>query len=129
MRHLNSNGPVKTATALLISLTCLGLAACGSSSSGSSPSASTATTAGTTAAPPGGTSSGATTDASAAAERVHARGAVALIARCMRSHGVDVPEPDAAGNVDLKGIDTNSHQFQALDAKCVKVVLGEHPFK
>lgn len=47
--------------------------------------------------------------------------ALAKFATCMRQNGVNVPAPNTSGSgpvFDTKGIDTNSTQFKAAEAKC-----------
>jgi hypothetical protein len=112
---LRRRGPAAAAPLILL-LLCIELTACGGSSS-------TASTAGTTATPEAAsTVTIATSATSGAAEQAKNRAAVALIAKCVRQNGINVPEPEASGNVDLKGIDTNSPRFHKVDEKCIHML-------
>jgi hypothetical protein len=63
------------------------------------------------------------------AERARARQAALANARCMREHGIDMPDPtfDSSGRATLKfdkgsGIDPNSPRFQAAQKACQKTM-------
>jgi hypothetical protein len=113
----------------------LALAACGNSSDGSSKSfagtspraastAGTATTTGTVAATGMGGSSAhgsggkTSTGGTPKAEGGHASPLVTIIVRCLRKNGINLPAPDAAGNVNTTGIDMNSRKYRAAAANC-----------
>jgi hypothetical protein len=56
-----------------------------------------------------------------------AKQALAVFADCMRSHGVNVPEPNTSGTgpiFDTKGIDTASSQFKAAETACASDLRG-----
>ncbi len=102
----------RTVAALVIgSLLALGVAACGSSSSSSSTSTSLA-----------GSGSGGTSTTSAAG-RYQAR---LNFAKCMRAHGVNVPDPSAnggpaggGGGLGLRSL-RSSPNFQSANQACAK---------
>lgn len=53
--------------------------------------------------------------------------ALAKFAACMRSNGVNVPEPNTSGNAPVfndKGINTASAKFKAAATKCHSALLG-----
>jgi hypothetical protein len=53
--------------------------------------------------------------------------ALAKFAACMRSNGINVPEPNTSGNGPVfndKGIDTASAKFKEAEAKCRSALLG-----
>ncbi|HWX45545.1 MAG TPA: hypothetical protein VNY52_09510 [Solirubrobacteraceae bacterium] len=132
-----------SAVLLFVSLACLGLAACGSSSSGPSAGASTATVAaarrtGATATATPGVSkpAGTTTPSSTAAKgaprsapenaanHAHYHRILVALVGCMRRYGIHLPEPNAANQVNRKGIDVNGARFKSADERCVNLVLG-----
>jgi hypothetical protein len=39
-------------------------------------------------------------------------------ARCMRQHGVNIPDPDASGGLDLRGFNSDSPKFKAAQQAC-----------
>jgi hypothetical protein len=121
-----------TAIALAVAaLACLGLAACGSSSSGSSSSASTpatttppeATSTPTTTTPPEATTPATTTPSTTPeASAAHRRLLAAAVAKCLRSNGAQVAEPNAEGFLKLEGPATHTPQFHAAVTKCHSVI-------
>jgi hypothetical protein len=40
------------------------------------------------------------------------------LARCMRQHGVNIPDPDANGGLDLRGFNSDSPKFKAAQQAC-----------
>jgi hypothetical protein len=51
--------------------------------------------------------------------------ALTEFAACMRSHGVNVPEPNTSGSgpiFDTKGLNTSSPQFRTAEAACREVL-------
>lgn len=95
---------------------CLGLAACGGSSRGTS-SEGTAT-GGHHGERTSGTYSG------RVAARRHEVELIRSFAQCMRQRGIDLPEPDASGRIDTRGIDERSRRYKATVATCFGVVKG-----
>jgi len=56
-----------------------------------------------------------------------AKQALTRFAACLRSNGVDVPEPNTSGKgpiFDTKGIDTAGAKFKAAETKCRSALLG-----
>jgi hypothetical protein len=56
-----------------------------------------------------------------------AKQALAKFAACLRSNGIDVPEPNTTGKgpvFDTKGINTASATFKAAETKCRSALLG-----
>jgi hypothetical protein len=56
-----------------------------------------------------------------------AKQALATFATCMRENGVNVPEPNTSGSgpvFNTKGLNTQSAQFKAAQAKCSKDLQG-----
>jgi hypothetical protein len=47
-------------------------------------------------------------------------------ARCMRSHGVDVPDPGSSGVVELNNINPQSATFEAAQKAC-QHLMGKAP--
>jgi hypothetical protein len=41
-------------------------------------------------------------------------------ARCMRQHGIDMPDPEPGGGLDLRGVDSDTPKFQAAQQACQK---------
>jgi hypothetical protein len=39
-------------------------------------------------------------------------------ARCMRQHGINIPDPTPDGRVDMRGIDTDASKFKAAERAC-----------
>jgi hypothetical protein len=39
-------------------------------------------------------------------------------ARCMRQHGIDMPDPKPDGRVDMRGVDSDSPRFKAAERAC-----------
>jgi hypothetical protein len=39
-------------------------------------------------------------------------------ARCMRQHGINMPDPKPDGRVDMRGIDTDAPKFKAAERAC-----------
>jgi hypothetical protein len=132
MPHIEIRSSAVAAVAsLVVSLACLGLAACGSSSGGSpgSQTGSAATTAppGTTASrtPPPSTSTPATTAPTESATAIAQRRKLALrVASCMRSKGIKVPEPSATGYIKVGAALAGSSSFRASTAQCIAEAGG-----
>jgi hypothetical protein len=125
MPHIGLKSRIHTSAALLMSLACLGLAACGSSTKGASSSGSTSS------APSTSTSAAATTTATSSEQPTTAKASTIepyqlhlreLIARCVRKAGIDLPEPNAEGQFDFKGINENSPHFKAVVSKCISAL-------
>ncbi len=53
------------------------------------------------------------------------RDLLSLVARCMRHEGIAVPEPNAAGEFDLRGLDVRSPHFRAIDLQCYRSTTKE----
>ncbi len=131
MPHISSKnlGPL-TIALVLAALACLGVAACGSSSGGSSSSASTPTAAKTTAEATTTTSESTTpttttptsTPPGAEASRAHRRLLAAAVAKCLRSNGAQVAEPNAEGFLKIEGPATHTPQFHDAVTKCHSVI-------
>ena len=127
-----------TIALVLAALACLGLAACGSSSGGSSSSASTPTAAKTTAeatpttptttttTTPESTTPTTTTPTSttpeAEANKAHRRLLAAAVAKCLRSNGAQVAEPNAEGFLKIEGPSSRTPQFHEAVTKCHSVI-------
>jgi hypothetical protein len=124
---LKNLGPL-TIALVLAALACLGVAACGSSSGGSSSSASTPTAAKTTAeatttTPTTPTTTTPTSTAPAAElSQAHRRLLAAAVAKCLRSNGAQVAEPNAEGFLKIEGPATRTPQFHAAVTKCHSVI-------
>lgn len=105
-------GNARTAAALTVAFACLGPVACGGSTGTSTgtPAASTTDPTPTSSTPSAG----------------HASSLVQTIVRCLRSNGINLPEPDAKGNVDTTGINMNSRQYRAAVAKCERTFAEKH---
>jgi hypothetical protein len=98
---------------LLVCLPCLGLTACGTSSGGGGASAAKASEAHTTTnvvANEGGAQS-------PAGRRKIAE--LRTVLRCVRRHGVAVPEVSATGSIDMSGVNQSSHRYQVALQNCV----------
>jgi hypothetical protein len=129
MPHTSSKnlGPL-TIALVLAALACLGVAACGSSSGGSSSSASTPTTAKataeatTTTATTPATTTPASTTSEAEASRTHRRKQTVAVAKCLRSNGAQVAEPNAEGFLKIEGPATRTPQFHSAVTKCHSVI-------
>jgi hypothetical protein len=39
-------------------------------------------------------------------------------ARCMRQHGINMPDPDANGGVDMRGVDSDTPKVKAAEQAC-----------
>jgi|SRR5580704_15207674 hypothetical protein len=123
-----------TIALVVTAFACLGLAACGSSSGGSS-SATTSTAAKTTAeattptattpTTPESTTPTTTTPTSTAPEqtKAHRRLLAAAVAKCLRSNGAQVAEPNAEGNLKIEGAASRTPQFHAAVTKCHSVIV------
>jgi hypothetical protein len=44
--------------------------------------------------------------------------AALAFARCMRQHGVNIPDPGASGGLDLRGFNSDSPKFKAAQQAC-----------
>ncbi len=119
------------ASAIVLVIASLTLAACGGSSGGSSSSAttssSTASTATSTATPAPSSQSTAKSpsEASLTVKRAAFNRALIRFAACLRRHGIPLPPPDTSGNAPLfntKGLNTNSPKFAAARDKCIGVL-------
>lgn len=119
MAHIGFKRRIQMSTALLVSLACLGLAACGSSTKSSSFSSSAASAPSTSAAGTTATKSEQAPTAGPATIGAHQLYLRELLARCVRKNGIDLPEPNAEGQFDLKGINENSPRFKAAVSKCI----------
>jgi hypothetical protein len=121
---LNSRGAATIVVLLVLWSACLGLSACGSSSSGN-PTSSTAnaaaTTATTAASTPPPTSTSPTTPTEG---RVREIALIRTLVACMRQSGIKLPEPDASGQVDTHGINTNGAHYQAVLKRCLHKARG-----
>jgi hypothetical protein len=125
-----------TIALVVAALACLGVAACGSSSGGSSSSASTTTavkttaeattTTATTPTTPESTTPTTTTPASttpeAEASKAHRRLLAVAVAKCLRSNGAQVAEPNAEGFLKIEGAASRTPQFHAAVTKCHSVI-------
>jgi hypothetical protein len=107
---------------LIVSLSGLGLTACGGSSGDASThshtgSAAATTTAGATAtSTPSSNTTAESTPLNAAAKR---RLAIATrVASCMRRNGVNVAEPSPEGYISINGGIANTPRFKVAAAKC-----------
>jgi hypothetical protein len=128
MPHTGFKGRIQMSTALLMSLACLGLAACGSSSSGSSSTSSTSAAGASTSAPVTTTATGTTqsTTGAASASGSSQLQVSELLARCMRRSGIDIPEPNAEGQFDTKGINESTPQFKTVVHHCIAALPKGH---
>ncbi len=125
-----------TIALVVAAFACLGLAACGSSSSGSSSSASTPAATSTTAeatpttpttpttTTPESTTPTTTTPTSTTPEqsKAHRRLLAAAVAKCLRSNGAQVAEPNAEGFLKIEGAASRTPQFHAAVTKCHSVI-------
>jgi hypothetical protein len=39
-------------------------------------------------------------------------------ARCMRQHGIDLPDPKPGGGIDMRGVNSDTPKFQAAEQAC-----------
>jgi hypothetical protein len=110
-------------TSLLMSLGCLGLAACGSTSGGSSSanstSASTTTDATSTKTSTEASGTGTSTK-SAPATSPRELATIRALASCLRRHGIQLPEPDASGRVNTEGVNQSSPRYRAALTACLR---------
>jgi hypothetical protein len=130
MRRIHIEGRGRTIFQPLIVLSaCIGLAACGSSSNDPSPNASKASTTmartnttttstelsstGTTNPSKAGSTGNFPTDTTSNPSRDK----IVQMVKCMHQNGIDLPEPDNAGNVNIKGISTNTPKYQTALSK------------
>jgi hypothetical protein len=60
------------------------------------------------------------------AERAQQRQKTAEFARCMRSHGVAIPDPGPSGVLEFNGIDPRSAAFQTAQQACQRL-MGKAP--
>lgn len=113
----------------IVPLVCLGLTACGGSSGTSSSSAANAAATGAKTAPsasassattPGNTTPSSTATSSRAADRASEIALIRRLVGCMRSKGIDLPEPDASGHVDTKGFNQNGARWRAAVNGCLR---------
>ncbi len=126
----NLRAALASATVLVIAS--LTLAACGGSSGGSSSSAatssstaSTATSAATPAPSSQSTAKSPTSEAGLTVKRAAFNRALIKFAACLRRHGIPIPPPDTSGKAPLfntKGLDTSSPKFTAARDKCLGVL-------
>ncbi len=133
MSRLNTENLRSTTIALVVAtLACLGVAACGSSSGGSSSSASTATAVKTTAeakttttpesTTPTTTTPASTTPEAAAEALAYRRKLNAAVAKCLRSNGAQVAEPNAEGFLTIEAATLRAPQYHTAVAKCHSVI-------
>lgn len=127
MPHIGLRIRIQAPAALLMSLAVFGLAACGSSSSGS-PSTGSTSTAGSASTPASATTTAASTKHSTAGTAIepfqlHLR---QLLAKCIRRSGIDLPEPNAEGQFDTKGINESSPKFKTAVGHCIQALPKGH---
>jgi hypothetical protein len=118
---VNSRGAATLVVLVFLASACLGLSACGSSSSGGSTSstANAAVTGTTTASTPATTAPTTTTEG-----RAREIALIRTLVVCMRQGGIKLPEPDASGQVNTHGINTNGAHYQAVLKRCLHKAKG-----
>src|ERR1700691_893259 len=130
--HINAwrgsvtNHGAAAVTLLLVSLACFGLAACGASSGASfSPAGIPVSTHPSVRTSP--VAPGRATSARAAA-RAHRRELATLrrLVRCVRERGFDLPEPNASGRINIRGVDVHSPRYRPAVVGCIHELAGNN---
>ncbi|MFI5004033.1 MAG: hypothetical protein ACHQE6_03370 [Solirubrobacterales bacterium] len=117
---VNRRGTATIIVLALLGSASLGLSACGSSSSGSSTSSTAnAVATGTTTSTPTSTAPTTTTEG-----RAREVALIKALVGCMRQSGIKLPEPDASGQVNTHGINTNGAHYQAVLKRCLHKAQG-----